>query len=407
MKKQQNFNNLTGALLLVAALVGIFIFASKPKPAEIIPPAQPTIVENSAGTVYVLPKTPLIEEGPKPLPAPVKPQPIPEIPKPVPQIVKPKPPAEVVQPKPVPPPPKPKPVVVAPKPKVIPEISKPAETPKVVEKKVVAAEKPKQKISLFNIFKPKPKPVAPAPLPKVPAPVIAPAPLPKPIIITAPPVKGKIAIVLDDWGYNKNNFPLLNEIKYPITGAVLPNLSYSRQAAAELHKRGFEVILHLPMQPQGDEPQEKNTILTSLTDNEIRKIVSRDLSEIAYAKGANNHMGSLATEDPRVMEDVFSELKRRRLYFLDSFVTPKSICLSSTNKINIPFARRDVFLDNDEDPDYIKQQLNKLKEVASQQGYAVGIGHDRNNTVRVLIEVMPEIAKEGFEFVPLSEIVKK
>lgn len=406
MKKQQYFNNLVGPILLVVVLVGIFIFASKPKPKEIVAPLQPEVAQAPVVPALVLPKPVVVKEEPKPVLVVVKPQPAPVPPKPVPEIIKPKPPAEVVKPKPPAPLPKPKPVVEAPKPKVIPEISK----PKVVEKakepeKPKVAEKPKKRVSLFNIFKPKPKPVAPAPVPQVPL-VVTPPP-PKLKIVTPVAIKGKIAIVIDDWGYNKNNFAVLDKIHYPFTAAVLPNLSYSRQAAVELHRRGLEIILHLPMEPQGDEAQEKNTVLTSFSENEIKKIMDRDLDMLIYAKGANNHMGSKATEDPKTMEMVVAELKKRDLYFLDSCVTAKTVCPIAAAKFDIPFAKRDVFLDNEDDPEYIRQQLNKLKEIAEKKGYAVGIGHDRKNTMEVLSEAMPEIADEGYKFVFLSELVRK
>ena len=406
MKKQQYFNNLVGPILLVVVLVGIFIFASKPKPKEIVAPLQPEVAQAPVVPALVLPKPVVVKEEPKSVPVVVKPQPTPVPPKPVPEIIKPKPPAEVVKPKPPAPLPKPKPVVEAPKPKVIPEISK----PKVVEKakepeKPKIAEKPKKRVSLFNIFKPKPKPVAPAPVPQVPL-VVTPPP-PKLKIVTPVAIKGKIAIVIDDWGYNKNNFAVLDKIHYPFTAAVLPNLSYSRQAAVELHRRGLEIILHLPMEPQGDEAQEKNTVLTSFSENEIKKIMDRDLDMLIYAKGANNHMGSKATEDPKTMEMVVAELKKRDLYFLDSCVTAKTVCPIAAAKFDIPFAKRDVFLDNEDDPEYIRQQLNKLKEIAEKKGYAVGIGHDRKNTMEVLSEAMPEIADEGYKFVFLSELVRK
>lgn len=219
---------------------------------------------------------------------------------------------------------------------------------------------------------------------------------------------GKIAIVLDDWGYNLNNTALLGRIKYPLTMSVLPNLAYSKTAARELHQKGFEVILHLPMEPQARQKLrlEKNTIMTSMSEVQIKKIISEDLSNVLYVAGVSNHMGSFATEDAGTMEAVFKELKKRRLYFLDSFVTPDSACLDSAHKIRLAYAKRDIFLDNQADPEYIKGQIYKLKARARLYGQAIGIGHDRKATLEVLIEMMPKLAKEGYKFVFVSELVK-
>lgn len=227
---------------------------------------------------------------------------------------------------------------------------------------------------------------------------------PKKIEPLAVKVKGRIAIVIDDWGYNLKNMPIAERIKYPLTAAILPNLRYSSRAARQLHEDGFEVILHLPMEPKEKYRLEKNTILTSMDEQTIRKIMDSALASVVFAKGVSNHQGSRATEDRRTMEIILKELKKRHIFYLDSFVTSKSVCFDLAHKMHLPIAKRDIFLDNKEDPIYIKQQINKLKTRARMHGEAIGIGHDRKNTLEVLSEVMPELAKEGYKFVFLSEI---
>lgn len=219
-------------------------------------------------------------------------------------------------------------------------------------------------------------------------------------------IKGKIAIVIDDWGYNLNNLRIVEDIRYPLTASILPNLNYSYRVAQELKKRGFEIILHLPMEPYEKYRLEKNTVTVSLDESAIKDIIKKDLSNIVYAKGISNHMGSRATSDSRIMGIVFKELKKRRLYFLDSFVVPKSVCSKLAGKMDLPFAKRDVFLDNKDNPEYIQQQINKLKLKALTHGQAIGIGHDKKNTLEILKESMPELEKEGYKFVFVSELVK-
>lgn len=219
-------------------------------------------------------------------------------------------------------------------------------------------------------------------------------------------MKGRIAIVIDDWGYTLNNLPIVDEIKYPITASILPNLDFSRQVAEEFHNKGFEVILHLPSQPHERIGLEKNTILTSMNEKTVSKIVEEGIASVPYLDGVSNHMGSAATEDARTMESIFKELKKKNLFFLDSYVTAKSICSKVARKVGIRFAKRDVFLDNVEDLVFIKQEILKLKLRAKAKGYAIGIGHDRKMTLQVLKEVMPQLEKEGFKFVSVSELVK-
>lgn len=220
------------------------------------------------------------------------------------------------------------------------------------------------------------------------------------------PLKGKIAVVIDDWGYNLNNIPALEQIKHPLTMAVLPNLDYSESVSQQLYKMGFEIILHLPMEPYEKYRLEKNTIMTAMKESEIINILSQDLANVARAKGVSNHMGSRATANEQTMKIVLKELKERKLYFLDSFVSVNSVVSRLAAKMVLGFAKRDIFLDNKLDPGYIRAQIEKLKVRARVYGYAIGIGHARKVTLEVLKEVMPDIEKEGYKFVFISELVK-
>lgn len=227
-----------------------------------------------------------------------------------------------------------------------------------------------------------------------------------PIAVIKPKDLGKIAIVIDDWGYNIDTLGLLKQINYPLTLAVLPNLPYSEKISKEARARNKEIILHLPMEPHDKAHIEKNTIMTSMDEKNIRDILNNDLNSVTYAKGVSNHMGSLATADARTMAVIFEELKKRGLYFLDSLVSSGSVCDVVADRVNISFVKRNVFLDNKEDFSCIQQQMNILKSKARQYGHAIGIGHARPLTLEVLKKTMPEAKKEGYEFIYVSELVQ-
>jgi len=225
----------------------------------------------------------------------------------------------------------------------------------------------------------------------------------KPLAVNA---KATIAIVLDDWGYNQDNFVFLKQIPYPLTLSVLPNLPFSRSAGDYGHSLGKEIMLHLPMEPRENLKLEKNTVMTSMDSKSIEEITSLDLNSIPYVMGVSNHMGSKAVEDKNTILAIFKVIKKRKLFFLDSYVSLKSVCSENALSLRLPFAKRDVFIDNDLDPALIRRQLYKLKIKALKQGSAIGIGHDRKNTLRVLKEVMPEMENEGYKFVFVSQLVR-
>lgn len=221
-----------------------------------------------------------------------------------------------------------------------------------------------------------------------------------------PVAKGRIAIVIDDWGYHLNNLEIISRIKQPLTCAVLPNLKNTKLVAEKLHKLKTEIILHLPMQPKEKRRLEKDTIAINMSSEKMRNILNKDLTNVIFAKGVSNHMGSRITEDLNSSEIIMAEVKKRNLYFLDSFVTAESVCPGLARKIGLRFVKRDIFLDNRDDPEYIRNQIIELKNLARIRGEAIGIGHDRKNTLLILKEMLPQLAEEGYKFVFISEIAK-
>jgi hypothetical protein len=218
----------------------------------------------------------------------------------------------------------------------------------------------------------------------------------------------KIAIVIDDWGYSKNNCSFFEEINLPFDAAILPNLPYSKEIAQLAKKSGKEVMLHLPLEPISEDKirLEADTITTAMNSDKVREILLLDLKSVPFVRGISNHMGSKATTDKRLMTIIFREMKRKNLFFLDSFVTDKTIVNTLAKTMKIPVAKRAVFIDNDLNSDYILKQLVLLANKAKQNGSAIGIGHERILTLKVLKDYLPKLKKMGFEFVYVSELVK-
>ncbi|MDP3980143.1 MAG: divergent polysaccharide deacetylase family protein [Chlamydiota bacterium] len=219
--------------------------------------------------------------------------------------------------------------------------------------------------------------------------------------------KAQAVLVIDDLGYNEKAIPYLLEIKRPMTLAVLPYLTYSQKTAKTLHQHGYEVIVHLPMQPESKYANPGPGVVTvDMSDEDIKKCVENALKEVPYAVGINNHMGSLATKDPRVMQAVLSVLKSKKMFFLDS-KTGLSVTSDVAAKLGMHVYNRDVFLDNTDEKEYIKGQLSILLNKAQHNGYAIGIGHFRVNTMMAIREMLPEFDTAGIELVFMSRLYEE
>jgi len=223
-----------------------------------------------------------------------------------------------------------------------------------------------------------------------------------------PGTTGLAAIVIDDLGNELGPAERIASWKAPVAGAVLPGVAYSAAAARALARGGKEVLLHLPMEPAGY-PKVRpgpGVILRSQSDAEIVRTLESDLATVPGVVGVNNHMGSAATADPRVMRVVAGVLSDRGLFFLDSRTTDATVAERTAEEASVPAVSRRVFLDDVETEEAVSRQLAELVRRAQEEGSAVAIGHPYPATLTVLEREMPGLAARGVRLVRVGELVR-
>ena len=211
---------------------------------------------------------------------------------------------------------------------------------------------------------------------------------------------GIIVLIIDDFGYRNDLISdgFLN-LDVPITCAIIPGHSQSRIFAKKAVAAGQEVIIHMPMESTVlTAGEEEYKIKTGMTSEEIEWRINEVLKEIPEAVGMNNHQGSKATTDSKIMSVVASVLKRRGKYFLDSRTAPNTVGEESMRSIGVPTASRHVFLDNNPSINEISAQFDELVAFANKRGLGIGIGHAKPNTLKVLQDKIPELLKAGYKF---------
>jgi polysaccharide deacetylase 2 family uncharacterized protein YibQ len=222
-----------------------------------------------------------------------------------------------------------------------------------------------------------------------------------------PAHRGDVVLILDDVGFDRQPLAEAMEIDPNLNFAVLPNACNAVLFANTLNDRGFEVLCHLPMEPEGFPKVSPgpHAVLTSMTEGEIEATMHADLSAVPHARGVNNHMGSRATTDRRVMSTVLAALPKG-MYFIDSRTTGASVAGAMAHSMNVKTASRSVFLDDVAEDAAIRTQLQTLMADAEAKGVAVGIGHMYPSTIRVLTADAPRLRERGFRFVRASEVVR-
>lgn len=265
---------------------------------------------------------------------------------------------------------------------------------------------------------PKPRVATPtgdvvAPLKPPTKPYVAPPTVPvkriAPLKKAVPGSAGKIAFILDDWGYSTRNCKYLQEIKAPIAVAILPNLKHTNDVVACAGAANKNIMLHLPLEPyqNKDKYPDNYLITTTMKPSLVVQILEDSLNKMPSVEGVNNHMGSKATEDAPLMKLIFKRLKKRNLFFVDSMTSPHhSVCGELASQAKLPFAARDVFLDNINTRPEIEKQIASLAQKARKKGYAIAIGHDRTLTLQVIQEQIPVLEAQGFTIVSIKDLLK-
>lgn len=249
------------------------------------------------------------------------------------------------------------------------------------KKAVRIAKAEKRAAPIYEIY---PREELPPPLPLKPL-----RPLPKEKL-------PRVAIIIDDVGYNRAMAEKFIDLEVPITLSIFPFAPHRREIAATAHHQGLGVMLHLPMEPDEypDVDPGPGKLLCGMPPDQLIAQLRQDLSSVPYIRGVNNHMGSKLTTYSDQMNQIFTILKKRGLFFIDSRTTARSVCRSAARLLQVPFAQRNVFLDNRQNEASIRRQLKKLVRYARRHGQAVGIGHPHGITYRVLKAQLPEIQKQ-------------
>lgn len=229
------------------------------------------------------------------------------------------------------------------------------------------------------------------------------------IPVHKPPYFGEhpvVVIVIDDMGISQKRTADISSLQAPLTVSFL---TYGRRLAEQIQNSrasGQEIMIHVPMEALKAVDTAPDVLTTKMTKDEIKANLQAMIAKFENIKGINNHMGSKLTEDKEKMLAVMEVLQEQGLFFLDSKTSAASRAEEAAAEIGIAYAHRHVFLDNNNDKQYILGQLKKTEQLARKNGYAIAIGHPKTQTYAALKEWLPKLEQQGIEVVPLSRVIK-
>lgn len=226
-------------------------------------------------------------------------------------------------------------------------------------------------------------------------------------------IRGHLAIIIDDIGYNELGALELKKLDIPITAAIIPEATYAYDEARQLHMYGLEQIIHLPMQSRNPKMQTNPShfVMKGADTQRIRNLIRRAKTRVPYAMGANNHMGSLTTCDRDTMRRVLTVLKEEGLFFVDSRTSAETIAYTMARSMKIPTAQRDTFLEDINNGNityqFTRNQILKVAKKARQRGHALAIGHPYPTTLKAIRDSIPAVRAMGVQFVPVSRLLER
>ena len=222
-----------------------------------------------------------------------------------------------------------------------------------------------------------------------------------------PSQKPLIVIVLDDVGVNRAGARAAIGLSKAVTLSFMTYADGVADMARQARDNGHDVMLHLPMEPKGDQDPGPQALLTSLSVAELKTRLNWGLSRFTGYIGVNNHMGSRFTEWTRGMRVVMEEIRQRRVFFMDSKTSPQSVVAREARRAGVPLLIRDIFLDNDyKNPETIVAQLERAEKIAKRRGYVIAIGHPHRQTIAVLEQWFTLAKAKDFKVATVSELTR-
>lgn len=216
----------------------------------------------------------------------------------------------------------------------------------------------------------------------------------------------KLAIILDDLGSDRGAAEAIFALPYPLTISVLPHHELSAEIAQEAERRGYQVLLHLPMQSIANEKPEAQELRAGMPAAELSALVEKFLKNVPGAVGVNNHQGSQATSDAGLMSELMPVLSERHLFYVDSRTTAATVAYDTAQSFGVPSAFRNVpFLDDVPQIAAVRKQLELGLRGAREKGEVIAIGHAHPVTLQALREVLPQAHAQGVRLVFASELV--
>ncbi|MDH5436745.1 MAG: divergent polysaccharide deacetylase family protein [Gammaproteobacteria bacterium] len=217
-----------------------------------------------------------------------------------------------------------------------------------------------------------------------------------------------ISIIIDDMGNQYETGYRAVTLPGAVACAFLPHVAFTHKLAVIAHSYNKEVILHAPMQANGNNRLGPGGLTVDMSQEVFLKTLREDIASVPHVTGISNHMGSLLTRHPDHMVWLMHEMNRHgNMFFVDSKTTAKSVASRVAGDLGIPNVERDVFLDNIPENAAIEKQFKRLVKIAKLKGSAIAVGHAYAPTLAYLEKELLKLDEHGVKLIPLAQMIEQ
>jgi len=223
----------------------------------------------------------------------------------------------------------------------------------------------------------------------------------------APPNGTRVAVIVNQLEAQREVLEALRDLGRPVTVALLPG-STSTAVARGAARSGMEVLLDLPMEPYGYPQLDPGpgTLLMSMSQEEIRRAVARQLDSLPGVAGVTNYMGSKLTEDRARIHTVLEVLAARHLFLVDAFTSNLSIAYDEAKRVGVRAARRQMLIDVTRGESGERAGWDEVAGWAERRGEVIVLAPAQPSTARLLREYIGRWEARGLRLVPVSELAR-
>ena len=223
----------------------------------------------------------------------------------------------------------------------------------------------------------------------------------------SPPPGPYVSIVIDDFGFSRSIADEYKDISLSLTWSIIPFQTHSGYAAELAEESGIPYMVHMPMSAVGDKKwsEKKGVIDTGMSAETVTLLLRKAMASLPGAMGMNNHRGSRATKDEKIMEMVMTELAATSLFFLDSRTISSSVAYNTALEKGVPAAFCSVFLDHESSEEFMEKHFRRGLAIAEKKGWVVMIAHTRSATVDFL-KKKSGIPLEKGRYVTMPELIR-